>query len=516
MSLRLLVLTVLSAALTLTVTPTNAIAELASTPHGVYVGYSPLCGICHNVHRPPAPGKQRTRYNVRIENTNATDMIYSGTWTTVTAADRSGGSSVESSQTGAAASLSFYGTEVRLLSTKTPYSGQAEIFIDTVSKGTIDLYDATTTYRAAVFTETGMTTETHFIEIEVLGTNGGASAGVAVDVDALDVTAPHIMLLRKADEKAVCYTCHNGTGSAVNVAEDFGETSGSPVPVSAHPISSNTVLCSDCHSPHRKSENWDATAEPFEVVRLLRAIYRGFVGYVTRFAANMPATIPAKPALGIPEQRRLDKPYEQCGSCHGADSTLPGGNILQYYDTSGTAHDSTDSVSVESKAEIACMTCHEWHASSLPKLLETTISGINITANDNEVCYSCHKLMPGEIASFDITVPGAGDVHGAVDSTNTSGSPPGFTGPYYYRMPQIRCVVCHSPHGTKNIFWVQPSINGSEGISIDGTEAANRPQWEGMCAACHLYTHDSTTTYDLCSTCHFHGAGGDGDSTTTF
>ncbi|MDP1808874.1 MAG: cytochrome c3 family protein [Actinomycetota bacterium] len=509
MSLRLLVLTILLAALTLMVTPTNAIADLASTPHGVYVGFSPLCGICHNVHRPPAPGKQRDRWAVRTENYHV-DITYTGAWTTMTAADRSGGSSTESSQTAAAASLGFYGTEVRLLSTKTPYSGQAEVFIDSVSKGTIDLYDATTTYQAVVFTETSMTTETHFIEIAVSGAKQGASAGFAVDVDALDVTAPRVMLLRKADEKAVCYTCHNGTGSAVNVAEDFGETSSSSPPVSAHPISSNTVLCGDCHSPHRKSENWDATAEQGEVVRLLRGVFKAFIGYITRVPANMPATIPAKPALGIPEQRRLEKPYEQCGSCHGAGSTLPGGNILQYYDSSGTAHDGTASVSPDSKAEIACMTCHKWHSSSLPKLLETTIAGSPITANNNEVCYACH--VEPAIASYD-TSPG--DVHGAMDSTKTTGTA-GLIAPYGYRQPQIRCPVCHNPHGTGNVYWIQPSINGTSPISVDGTAAVDRPQWEGMCAACHTYTHDSTTTYDLCVTCHFHGAGADGDSTTTF
>lgn len=230
----------------------------------------------------------------------------------------------------------------------------------------------------------------------------------------------------------------------------------------------------------------------------------------------MTETIPANTAIGIPEQQRLDEPYQQCGGCHGEDSALPGGNLLENFDTGGTKHDSTASVSPDSKAQIACMACHEWHASSLTKLLETTIAGSPITDNDNQVCYACHKV-PGisryaDIVSYD-TSPG--DIHGATDSTETSGAP-GLISPYKYRQPQILCNDCHSPHGTGNVAWIRESINSTGNISIDGTEATDRPDWEGMCATCHTYSHDSTTAYDRCVTCHFHGAGSDADSTTTF
>lgn len=333
-----------------------------------------------------------------------------------------------------------------------------------------------------------------------------------VRLNGLDYRFRKTMLLRNEDEKALCYTCHNGTASSSNVAREFGETIDSSAPVSKHPVPQGTVFCSDCHSPHASAENWDGNPEPNEVVRLLRSIYGTFLGFVVS-AANgwLDSPEPANLTMGIPEQRKLSKPYEQCGSCHGAGSTLPGGDLLGFFDNGGAKHDSTDSVSPDSKAEIACMSCHQWHASSLPGLLATTIAGGTVNDNDNSVCYACH--IEPKIASFDATV--TGDIHGAADSTKTAGSP-GLIDPYAYRTDQIKCTVCHNPHGTGNVFWTPTEINGIGAISVDGTTASDRSQWEGYCASCHTYSHESTATYDTCVACHFHGASTDASATTRF
>ena len=481
-----------------------------ASPHGSYTSSTTLCEVCHVSHEATSTASQHTERLARLEEGNA-DLTYTGSWTTAAGGSRSGGASKESSQTGAIARLDFHGGRVAWIATKTSASGQARVRLDGVTQSDVDLYSVVDDFAAVAWRSTGLSAATHTIEVQVLGTKNPLSSGFDVDVDAIDLRVPKVMLLRGQSEKTVCYTCHAGTGSIYNVAEEFGETTSTSPPVSSHPVPEGTTLCSDCHTPHAAAENWDATPDQNEVVRLLRSIYSTFLGFVVSTANNwLDTPEPANVSLGLPEQRKFVNPYEQCGSCHGAGSTLPGGDELKYYDYAGAKHDGTASVSPDSKAGIACLTCHDWHVSSLPKLLETTIAGNPITANDNNVCYSCH--VEPKIASFD-TSPG--DVHGATDSTKTPGSP-GLVAPYDYRSAPIKCTICHNPHGSGNVDWTPTSINATSGISVDGTAAANRGQWEGYCAACHTYTHDTTATYDLCVTCHFHGAGNDASATTQF
>jgi len=497
-------------AVILVVLPTPA--ALAASPHGTYTSSSTLCELCHQTHDATSTAGQRNERAARMEEDNI-DFAYTGAWTTETAGSRSAGSSMDSSQTSATVELTFNGAKVVWLATKTPASGRGRVYLDGLAQADIDLYSAANDYQAAVWRKTGLAKGSHTISIEVLGTKEASSSGFGVDVDAIDLRIPKVMLLRGQNEKAVCYTCHAGTGSSFDTAAQFGETTSTTPPVSKHPVPQGIILCSDCHSPHATAENWDTTTtpEPYKVIRLLRSVYSTFLGFVVRATNHwLDDPEPANVAMGLPEQRKLSKPYQLCGSCHGAGSTLPGGDLLKYYDYGGSKHDSTVSVSLDTSASIACMSCHEQHASSLPKLLQTTINAGPIAANDNTVCYACH--MESKIASYDTT---SGDVHGATDSTETT--PTGLLSPYVYGQPSIRCVVCHSPHGTQNVYWIQPSINATSGISVDGTTAAQRGQWEGACAACHAYTHDSTdTAYDICVACHFHGAGNDSSTTTKF
>lgn len=485
----------------------------SASPHGAYTASSSLCGLCHQTHEAPSTAGQHTERAARIEEDNI-GFLYTGAWTTETAGSRSAGSSVDSSQTSATVELTFSGSNVVWVATETSASGRARVYLDGLAQADVDLYSAATDYQAVVWQKTGLAQGSHTITIKVLHTKQASSSGYDVDVDAFDLKIPKVMLLRGQNEKAVCYTCHAGTGSYFNTAEQFGETSSTTAPVSKHPVPQGTVLCSDCHSPHATAENWDATPEPNEVIRLLRAVYSTFLGFVVRSTNPwLDTPEPANVAMGLPEQRKLSKPYEVCGSCHGAGSTLPGGDLLKYYDYAGSKHDSTVSVSLDTSASIACLSCHEQHASSLPKLLQTTINTVSIAANDNTVCYACH--ISAAIASYDNTA--TGDIHGAVDSTETT--PTGLLSPYVYDggQPSIRCTICHSPHGTQSVYWIQPTINATSGISIDGTTAVDRGQWEAACAACHIYSHDSTdTTRDICVDCHFHGAGNDSSATTRF
>ena len=207
--------------------------------------------------------------------------------------------------------------------------------------------------------------------------------------------------------------------------------------------------------------------------------------------------------------RKVAEPYGACASCHGPGSTLPGGDLITYYDAGGTKHDSTATVPAGTKADIACTSCHEWHVSDLPVLLESTISGSAVTGNDNSVCYACHQET--KIVAYNDTTP-TGDIHGANESTQTTGSP-GLLPPYDYRDPQILCSVCHSPHGTGNLLWIPTTVNGMSSITVDSTAPADWAQIDSFCRACHTTTHNPNTD---CTSCHFHGANDDSTNTTRF
>jgi hypothetical protein len=115
---------------------------------------------------------------------------YTGTWTTETVTTASGGAQRFASASGAIASLTFTGRSVAWAAVKANSRGRAEVFVDGVSAGTIDLFQSSTTAanRVMVFRRTFPTAGTHTIEVRVLGTKATASTGTRVDVDAFVTT----------------------------------------------------------------------------------------------------------------------------------------------------------------------------------------------------------------------------------------------------------------------------------------------------------------------------------------
>ena len=478
-------------------------------PHGSYLASTTFCQVCHTLHGEQFSGFQRDSRLLRAEEDSAF-AAHTGTWSAVAGAGRSSGAATVSSTAGDKVDLFFKGRDILLRATETSSSGRARIYIDGTVQADIDLYSEVDRYQALSFQSPALIGRDHTITVEVLGTKDASSTGFAVEIDAFDVSKEKDMGLIADDEKEVCYVCHDGTGSAYDISTQFAETSGSPTPVSSHPVADGTILCSDCHSPHAKSENWDASHDPNEVVRLLRSDFGTYLGFVVVESNTwLDTPQPANLIFGVPEERKLAQAYDACASCHGPGSTLPGGDLITYYNAGGTKHDSTDTVPAGAKADIACTSCHEWHVSDLPVLLESTISGSVVTGNDNSVCYACHK--EAKIAAYNDTTP-IGDIHGANESTQTTGSP-GLLPPYDYRDPQIKCSICHSPHGTGNLLWIPTTVNGTSSISVESTAAADWDQIDSFCRACHTTTHNPNTD---CTSCHFHGANDDSTSTTRF
>lgn len=248
-------------------------------------------------------------------------------------------------------------------------------------------------------------------------------------------------LINQSDEKALCYTCHDGTVSAYNVIAEFGDNlNGVSTRVSSHPVSEGTIVCSGCHSPHKQVENFDATHTADEVIRLLRGYSTGNIfGFVIDNANTAWNNIPANPTFNYPAQNKLSNQNDMCGSCHGAASALPGGDHLSNFN--GTPHDvdTLDPVA-PARSKIKCENCHTWHGSDMYPLLESTISGNAISGNDNSICFSCHTLAVG---AYSGQIMYQGIKHSTVVTSSIANTtwPVGGYEPGY-------CLNCHNPHGT--------------------------------------------------------------------
>lgn len=118
-------------------------------------------------------------------------IAYTGTWTPVSGNSLlSGGSYRYATAAGATAELSFSGSEVYWITTRKASYGLAEVFLDGVSQGVVDLYTADTRYQQAVWSKRGLAPGPHKLKIRVLRLKNPASSSYLVGVDAFDVVAP--------------------------------------------------------------------------------------------------------------------------------------------------------------------------------------------------------------------------------------------------------------------------------------------------------------------------------------
>ena len=108
-------------------------------------------------------------------------IAYTGTWSASACSSCSGGAMKSTSQTGAKADFSFNGTGVRWIASKTKNSGKANVYIDGVFAGTVDLYNRTSQYQVVVFERTGLSPGNHILTIE----NSGKR--VSINIDAFEV-----------------------------------------------------------------------------------------------------------------------------------------------------------------------------------------------------------------------------------------------------------------------------------------------------------------------------------------
>jgi len=132
-------------------------------------------------------------YNVPIDafiagtttTQDTSPKITYGWWAGKTSTSASGGT-YRSAATAGPASFTFTGTQVHWITTTGPSYGKAEVYLDGVDQGTVDLYSPTTHWQTAKsYTASGP--GQHTLTIQVLAQKNTASTGKAVNIDAFTV-----------------------------------------------------------------------------------------------------------------------------------------------------------------------------------------------------------------------------------------------------------------------------------------------------------------------------------------
>jgi hypothetical protein len=117
-----------------------------------------------------------------------TRLVYSGTWSTQSVAQASGGTSAHGYEKSAGVIVTFTGTRLDWIATMAPENGVADVSLDGGALTKVDLYNATTLYQQNVWTTGTLAQGTHWIEIRWdYANNTDKVTHTFISADAFDV-----------------------------------------------------------------------------------------------------------------------------------------------------------------------------------------------------------------------------------------------------------------------------------------------------------------------------------------
>ena len=117
---------------------------------------------------------------------DSSTKVFYNKWRGISNSLAGGGAYRSSATTGSTANFTFSGTGVDWVTATGPSWGKAQVFIDGIDKGTVDLYAATLTYKS-VMPYSGLSSGSHTITVKVLGTRNASATSNTVSVDAFVV-----------------------------------------------------------------------------------------------------------------------------------------------------------------------------------------------------------------------------------------------------------------------------------------------------------------------------------------
>ncbi|MFN8007377.1 MAG: fibronectin type III domain-containing protein [Terriglobia bacterium] len=133
-----------------------------------------------------------TLFSAGTYDSNSANVVYTGSWALSTSYPLSWATTLNySSTTNDKATFSFSGDDVTYVFTKDGFRGIANVKVDGLDKGNLDLYTPSGPNLNKLFqvakSYSGLGAGNHTIEITLTGTKNGSSGGFTVDVDALIV-----------------------------------------------------------------------------------------------------------------------------------------------------------------------------------------------------------------------------------------------------------------------------------------------------------------------------------------
>ncbi len=166
---------------------TVCVERLAVNPLGWYATFRRSDCAPQNV---PPPQVQVTapprRVNGGMFDDGSDAIQYTGQWTHGSSPGAARGTESYSNDPGSVARLTFEGSEITYVYTRTFNRGIAEVRLDGIARGEIDLYSPKAVWQARTAFR-GLTPGKHTFELIVAGRKAAASAGNYVDVDAFIV-----------------------------------------------------------------------------------------------------------------------------------------------------------------------------------------------------------------------------------------------------------------------------------------------------------------------------------------
>ena len=151
------------------------------------VDHTVYLGTWNGVFRSTDSGASWERVlKIRHYDQESEFVYYNGTWEVYSDSFASGGSLAFTDEPNAQARLFVSGTSIKWIGEKTYFGGIADLYIDDVYKGQVDLYAAQPQWQEVLFSVSGLGAGAHSIRIVVTGTKNPASQGTFVFVDAFE------------------------------------------------------------------------------------------------------------------------------------------------------------------------------------------------------------------------------------------------------------------------------------------------------------------------------------------
>nr|WP_297423517.1 peroxidase family protein [uncultured Actinotalea sp.] len=134
----------------------------------------------------PVPADPGQLQFTRSEETAAA-LAYDEGWISLSHPARSGGSMLYTGTPNAGVTATFTGSTVRWIGSRGPSRGVAEVYLDGVLQGEVDLYQPSWAYQQTLFEAADLGAGTHTLRIVNTGRKAAASAEARTEVDAIDI-----------------------------------------------------------------------------------------------------------------------------------------------------------------------------------------------------------------------------------------------------------------------------------------------------------------------------------------